>query len=150
MGIGIFAFAVSANFLDRFFAFCTKKLWFFGFGDYYGLWFLFYFTFGSRFLAKIKSSFRFAIRCGLVLFRFLFEKCAPQLPQPRAPLLWFCLQFSVLIKIHFGLAVFYYSLYAFAVSYILQCLPLRVIRVIQDIFANLYFWFKLFKNLITS
>ena len=68
MSIGIFAFAVSANFLDRFFGFCTKKLWFFGFGDYYGLWFLFYFAFGSRLLAKIKSSFRIchSMRFGVV------------------------------------------------------------------------------------
>lgn len=30
--------------LDWFFSICTKKIWFCGFGDYFGLWFLFYFT----------------------------------------------------------------------------------------------------------
>ena len=62
MGIGIFGFAVSANYLDRFFGFCTKKLWFFGFGDYYGWWFLFS-VFGKN---KIEFSICHSMQFGVV------------------------------------------------------------------------------------
>ena len=52
---------------------------------------------------------------------FLCRKYAHQCPQPRARLLWFCLQFSVFIEIYCGLAVFYYYLYGFAVSCRIWC-----------------------------
>ena len=56
----------------------------------------------------------FSIQCGLVFFRFLFGKFAPQQPQPRAHLP--CLQSSGLTELYFGFAVFDYSLYGFAVT----------------------------------
>ena len=57
-GVGIFGFAVLANFLDRFFGFCTEKLRFFGFGICCGLRFFRFLAFGFRFSAKIQEFFR--------------------------------------------------------------------------------------------
>ena len=76
-GIEIFGFAVSAFSLNRFFGFSTKKLRIFGFGDYCGFQFLFYFALGFRFLAKIKLGFPFAIRCGLMFFQIICGNYAP-------------------------------------------------------------------------
>ena len=87
------AFSVlrSRPFLDRFF----------GFGVCCGFCAFSPSLFGFR--QKLDPVIGFAIRCGLVFFRFLFGKYAPQ---QRARLLGFCLRFSVLIEISFGFLFF--------------------------------------------
>ena len=91
-----FRFWGFGHFVDRFPVFVQKKLRFFGFWWLLQFAFLFYFALGFQFSAKIKSGFRiYYSMCGLVFFRFLFGKYAPQSPQPRACLLGFCLRFSV-------------------------------------------------------
>ena len=54
-GIGIFGFGY---FLDRFFGFSAKKLWFFGFGVHCGLRIFRFLAFGFRFSRKVLTGFR--------------------------------------------------------------------------------------------
>lgn len=55
LGFSIYGFG---HFLDRFFGFCAKKLWFFDFGVCCDLRFLCYFAHGFRLPAKMRSGFR--------------------------------------------------------------------------------------------
>ena len=87
----------------RFFGFCTNNLRFFGLGISYRLQFLFCFTPSFQFF--------YLMRFG-VLPISLWSICAA-----------FCLRFSVLIEIYFGFVVFYYFLYGFVVSNVLQFHP---------------------------
>ena len=57
-GIGFFGFAVSANFLHRFFGVCTKQLRFFGFGDH--CVFAVSVLFRSRFSVFVKNKIGFS------------------------------------------------------------------------------------------
>ena len=107
-----FRFGSFSHFSDRFFGFCTKLFRFCCL-----LRFAVSVLFRSRFSSKIKSGFRICYWMRQVgIFRFLSGNMRLKRPQPRARLHGFCLWFSVLIKIYFGFAVFYDSLYSFAVS----------------------------------
>ena len=118
---GIFGFAVTGIFKIDFSVFVPKT-------SVFPFWWLLRsavsLLFRSRFPIFGKNIIGFsgllfdAIRCFPVSPR----KYASQRSQPRTRLP-FCLRFWVLSEICFGFAVFYYFLYGFAVSNILQCTP---------------------------
>ena len=113
-----FLFRGFDHFLDRFFGFCTKKL------RIFDLVTVAVCGFCSISLSILGKNFRICYSMRFGVFPISLRKiCASTISTACTSSL---ILLAVLIEICFSFAVFYSSLYAFAVSYILQCPPLYI------------------------